>query len=106
MKKTRLTKENFNQVVILDTGLVLVVFRADWSSSCQIIDPILEEFYNETSEDIVIAEVDVDEHPSLGHRFDVDALPTVILFRNGEEENRFHGIKSKDFLDTMLKIEG
>jgi thioredoxin 1 len=97
-----LDKGNFNQKVISNSKPVLVLFAADWCSPCRVLRPILEEYADENNSEVDIFTVDVTKYDSLAARYTVKALPTVILFRDGEEVDRFWGVKTKDALDEML----
>ncbi len=74
---------------------VLVEFWATWCGPCRMIAPSLEEISDEHADSIRIAKVDVDASPDLARSFNVMSIPTMIVFRDGEEVARFVGGKGK-----------
>lgn len=102
MEIPSLTKSDFNVKVISSPKDVLVLFAADWCGPCRALRPILEEFGDENKVKVDVFAVDVNKYQDLAARYTVKALPTVILFRAGEEIDRFWGLKTKDFITEML----
>ena len=91
-----LNDKNFNQQV--KSGLTLVDFWASWCVPCKIMAPVLNEIAEEYHEKVNVAKLDVDRFQPLAARYRVRNIPTMVLFRNGKEINRFIGVKSKDYL--------
>ena len=77
---------------------VLVDFWAEWCGPCKMIAPILEEIADERPDSIRIAKLNVDDAPEIARRFQVMSIPTMILFKNGEEAKRIIGAKPKQAL--------
>ena len=77
-----LTKENFEQEVLQSDRPVLVDFWAPWCVYCRRIAPVLDRMDGQS--DVVIAKINIDEQPELEERFQVDTIPTLLLFRNGQ----------------------
>jgi thioredoxin 1 len=74
---------------------VLVDFWAEWCGPCKMIAPSLEEISDEHADAIRIAKVNVDLAPDLARSFNVMSIPTMIMFKDGEEVARFVGAKAK-----------
>jgi thioredoxin 1 len=85
-------------------GVTVVDFYADWCGPCKKIGPILDRISDETSS-VNFAKVNTD-HSSLGKEYNVSGLPTVILFVNGQEVNRFVGYKDEGFIRSFIKKGG
>lgn len=64
-------------------GVVLVDFWATWCPPCRIMNPILAEVARERAGSLVVAKVDVDQNRELSEQFKIEAIPTLILFKNG-----------------------
>ena len=96
-----LTDHNFNQLT--KGKLVLVDFWAEWCAPCRMMAPILNEVANELPEGSYVGKVDIEQYQSMAQRFNVRNIPTLILFRDGKEINRFVGVKTKDFLLKNMK---
>ena len=97
-----LTKENFQAEITKSDKPVLVDFWAVWCGPCQMMAPILHELETEML-DVQIGKVDVDEQMDLARQFRVVSIPTLIVFKNGQEVQRMVGVTSKEELKAALK---
>ena len=97
-----LTKENFQAEITKSDKPVLVDFWAVWCGPCQMMAPILHELEAEMP-DVQIGKVNVDEKMDLARQFRVVSIPTLIIFKNGQEVQRMVGVTSKEELKDALK---
>lgn len=102
-----LSLETFNAQV-LDAShekLVLVDFWADWCSPCLVIAPILDNVLSEYANEFVYSKLEVDEgeNMKLAGRYNVRGFPTIMLFRDGEELDRFSGARPAQFIEQFLQ---
>lgn len=97
-----LTKENFQAEITKSDKPVLVDFWAVWCGPCQMMAPILHELEAEMP-DVQIGKVNVDEQMDLARQFRVVSIPTLIIFKNGQEVQRMVGVTSKEELKEELK---
>ena len=91
-----LTDKNFNQQI--KKGIILVDFWAEWCGPCKMMAPVLNDLAGNLDSNKSIGKLDVQEFQSVASTFKVRGIPTMILFKDGKEINRFVGVKSKDFL--------
>ena len=97
-----LTKENIQAEITKSDKPVLVDFWAVWCGPCQMMAPILHELETEMP-DVQIGKVNVDEQMDLARQFRVVSIPTLIIFKNGQEVQRMVGVTSKEELKDALK---
>ena len=95
---TAVTTQNFEQEVIQNDKPVIVDFWAEWCVPCHMVSPLVEEIGREKGDRLKIAKVDVDENPEVTRRFGIMSIPTLVLFKDGEEEARIVGARGKDAL--------
>ena len=91
-----LNEQNFQQQ--LKNKVVLVDFLASWCGPCRMMAPVLNDVASELEGANRIGKLDVEKYQNLAGKYKVRSIPTMVLFKNGVEVNRFVGIKSKDFL--------
>lgn len=96
-----LTDQNFQQQT--KNKVVLVDFWASWCAPCRMMAPVLNNVASELSGNARVGKVDIEKYQTLAQKFKVRSIPTLILFKNGTEINRFVGIKSKDFLLQQIQ---
>lgn len=101
MAIANITTENFEQQVTQSQSPVLVDFWAAWCGPCTTLSPVVEELAAEHPE-ITFGKVNVDEVPELAMRYQVAAIPTLLLFQNGQPVDMSVGVKSKKELEEFL----
>ena len=84
MTPISITKENFAQLVEGAETPVLVDFWAPWCSYCRRIAPVVDQLAQQYDGQLVVGKVNVDEQPELEERFQVEIIPTLLLFRDGK----------------------
>ena len=98
-----LTDKNFNQQI--KKGVTLVDFWAAWCGPCKMMAPILNDLSEELDGSTSIGKLNVEKYQSVSATYQVRGIPTMILFKDGKEINRFVGVKTKTFLlKEMMKV--
>lgn len=96
-----LTDKNFQHQT--KNKLVLVDFWASWCAPCRMMAPVLNELADELPGNSHVGKVNVEQYQSLAQKFRVRNIPTMILFKNGIEVDRFVGVKSKEFFLEQIR---
>lgn len=91
-----LTDKNFQQQT--KNKIVLVDFWAEWCAPCRMMALVLNEVAAELNGSAHVGKVNIEQYQSLAQKYKVRSIPTLILLKNGQEVNRFVGVKNKEFL--------
>ena len=89
--------------VAIGKGVVLVDFFAEWCGPCKMLSPILADVAKAMDGKVVVGKVDIDQESDIAMKFQVMSVPTLIIFKNGQEVRRVVGLKDKDSLVTLIR---
>ena len=98
-----ITDDNFEAEVLQSDQPVLVDFWAEWCMPCKMLAPVIEELAGDFAGRAKVGKVDTDANRDTAVKYGIQAIPTVILFKGGEEAQKFVGISSKQ--DMAAAIE-
>ncbi|NEO83743.1 MAG: thioredoxin [Spirulina sp. SIO3F2] len=103
---TTLTPNTFATEVLNSTTPVLVDFWAPWCGPCRVMNPIIEAIAHDYDGTIKVAKLNVDDAPEIASQYQITAIPTLLLFHNGEVIEHFQGLVSQDSLVARLAAHG
>jgi len=101
-KITELDSSNFESTVTKGSVPVIVDFWAPWCGPCKAIAPILEELAIELGDSVNICKVNVDSNSEIASKYEIRAIPTILIFKDGAVAETIVGLTSKDDLKGKL----
>ena len=106
MATVKVGDDTFEQDVLKADKPVLVDFWAEWCGPCKQIAPALDQISEELSEQVMVAKVNIDDHPTTPSRYGVRGIPTMILFKDGQIASMKVGAMPKSKILDWLAESG
>ncbi len=104
-KVTTFTDDNFEAQVLKSEIPVLVDFWAEWCGPCRMLAPTIDKIANDYGDKIKVGKLDIDVNRDVTLKYSINAIPTVILFKDGQVHQKFVGLKSeRDFKEVLDKL--
>lgn len=97
------TDNNFEDAVLQADTPVLVDFWAEWCGPCKALGPVIDDLANEYQGKVKVGKVNTDANRQVSVKYSVSAIPTVMLFNNGEIVEKFVGLRNKKEFQTALE---
>ena len=88
---------------VLNSKLAVVDFSAVWCGPCQMLAPVLEELSDEMDGEADFFSADVDENRDLAYDYDIQSIPAIVIFSNGEEFTRTVGFQPKEDIKELIE---
>ena len=101
MSVVKITKDNFQELVLNADREVLLDFWAPWCGPCRMVSPIVDEIAQERK-DVLVGKVNVDEEMELAAQFQVMSIPTLVVLNQGQIVSRVVGARPKDAILSLL----
>ncbi len=99
---TEVSDASFESDVLKSDRPVLVDFWAAWCAPCRMLAPTVEAVAEKYANAARVMKLNVDDNPSISQRYGIKGIPTLILFKNGREEERVVGATSKEAISRMI----
>ena len=101
-KPVIVTDSSFSQEIVNSAGVVLLDCWAPWCGPCRVIGPVMEQLAAEAQGRYRIGKLNVDENPQTAARFQIQSIPTMLLFKNGKLIDRLIGAQPKQAIAGRL----
>lgn len=102
-----LTDGNFDAEVVQADTPVLVDFWAEWCMPCRMIAPTIDKLANQFAGKVKVGKVDTDSNHEVSLKYGIRAIPTIMLFHNGQIVRKFEGVTpEQEFVDELTKVAG
>ena len=98
----KVTDADFESQVLKASGPVVVDFWAEWCGPCRMIAPALEEIQGAMGEKVKIVKLNVDENPQTAAKYNIQSIPTLLIFKNGDMSSRQIGAAPKQKLEQWI----
>ena len=102
MALKQVTDASFVDDVLNQKGVVVVDFWAPWCGPCRAVGPIIDELAKEYEGKVRVVKMNVDENPATPTKFGIRAIPTLVVFKNGETVEQITGAVTKAAMKELL----
>jgi thioredoxin 1 len=96
-----ISDQMFDQTI--SKGIVMVDFWATWCAPCRTQGPIVDQIAKEMKGKVTVCKMDIDKNPATPRRFQVEYIPTIIIFKDGKLFEKFVGFNNKEILMASLQ---
>ena len=97
-----LNTRNWDDVVLNSDSPVLVDFWAEWCGPCRMVGPIIEQLAQSLEGKVKVSKLNVDQNQDIAMKYNIQSIPSLVLFKNGNEVARIVGLSSKEKYETFV----
>lgn len=103
MSKIEFKKDDNIDELLSNKKITILQFSAEWCGPCRMLGPIIDELSEDNAgKDVTVAKINVEENQELAIKYGVRGIPTVVIFKDGEEQTRKVGVGSKSEFQTII----
>ncbi|HUS52107.1 MAG TPA: thioredoxin [Candidatus Bathyarchaeia archaeon] len=99
----KLTDNDFEAEVLKAKEPVLVDFWAPWCGPCKLAGPAVDELAKDYQGKVKVGKLNVDDYPKIAEKYGVMSVPTIVIFKNGQEVERLTGFPGKQGYEDLIK---
>ncbi len=103
-RPVKVAQDDFDRTVLKSKAPVLVDFYADWCAPCKMVAPLVDEIAHEQLGKMLVVKIDTDAAPEVALKYEIRSIPTLIVFRDGEEVERSMGFEPERVRDLVLRV--
>ena len=97
-----LDEKSYDEALVAAEGVMMVYFWAEWCGPCRMIAPALEEIAGSLGQKVKIVKLNVDENPQTAAKYNIQSIPTLMIFKNGDMSSRQIGAAPKQKLEQWI----
>ncbi len=99
----KITDDNFSEEVLESDKLTLVDFWAEWCNPCKMIAPIIEKLEEKYGDKVKFVKLNVDNNQKKAAEYNVNGIPNLLFFKDGEVVKQAVGLRPYDFFETVIE---
>ena len=103
MLEVMVSKNNFENEVLNEKGIVLVDFFANWCGPCKMLSPVLSQVAEEYKDEVKVCKINIDEEIKLAQQYQIASIPALLVFKDGKVVNQSVGFVPKKAIEKLWK---